>query len=62
MIYVMGLALCAGLAKEFWAGGHKKSARGAFRCFGAHEWIRTTDLYVTNAVLYRLSYVSDGRE
>ena len=39
----------------------KKAPRRFFK-FGAHEKIRTSDLYVTNAVLYQLSYVSDGRE
>ena len=41
---------------------HKKvrSKRTVNQLYGAGEWIRTTDLRITSALLYRLSYTGNA--
>jgi hypothetical protein len=38
----------------------KKKIAERRSCFGAGEWTRTTDLLITNQLLYQLSYASLG--
>ena len=38
----------------------RKPDKPAFRWTGAHDWNRTSDLFLTKEVLYRLSYMSES--